>query len=225
MKSNEERSRIGRGAAICAALLLLAGPASAVSVLNLNSIDTSQFGSIAGAVDSTLTSTYDFVPTAAGGDGQITSTVYNGVGSASGLYVYTYQIELNDADASSVGAVIGATFKFTSVPSPVAGVGEAFFVDDGSGNVAPDLAFYDASTQTMGFRFIPVIQNGQTSFQVGLFSAVAPEETLALMIDSGAAGGQTYVLSNGAAPVPEPGAALVFALGFAVIAGRCRTRA
>jgi hypothetical protein len=33
------------------------------------------------------------------------------------------------------------------------------------------------------------------------------------------------VLSNGAAPVPEPTAALVFAIGFATIAASCRSKA
>lgn len=229
MNSQAEQIRTWSAAAICVALVTFAGPASAVSILNLTNIDTAGFGAITGVVDSTLTNSYDFIPEISGGDGQITSTVYNGAGSASGRYVYSYSIELYGSDVASVGAVVGLTFHFGSVPSSIEGF-DAFFVDDGSGSKAPDLAFYDDATQTAGFRFIPVIGNGEMSLTFGLVSDVAPAITVASMIDSGAEGGQVEILSNGvpagsAAPVPEPAAALVFALGFGAIARRCSHRA
>jgi hypothetical protein len=209
--------------ALGVAFLVSATPAAA---LTLNGIDSSTFDSIAGDEIATLTNSYDFIPVANGGDGLITSTVYQGIGDASGYYVYTYDIELFDADTASIGAVVGVTFDFGVIPVDINGIGDAFYVDDGSGGTAPDMAFYDTNTQTAGFRFIPLISNGETSFTFGLFSPNAPAETLAQLYDSGATGGEAYVLSNGApgAPVPEPSAALVFALGFAVLARRCRTR-
>jgi hypothetical protein len=230
MIPNIHQIRTLSATAVCVTLVALAGPASAVSILNLTSIDTAGFGSITGAVDSTLTNTYDFIPQITGGDGQITSTVYNGAGAASGSYVYSYSIELYGSNQASVGAVVGLTFHFGSFPSSVGGA-NAFFVDDGSGNKAPDLAFYDDATQTAGFRFIPIIGNGETSLTFGLVSDIAPAATVAQMIDSGATGGTVTILSNGvlppvgSAPVPEPAAALVFALGFGAIARRCSQRA
>jgi hypothetical protein len=152
--------------------------------------------------------------------------VYQGIGGASGQYVYTYSIELFDTDTASVGAVIAVTFEFGAMPTVIGGVGDAFYIDDGSGGVAPEMVFYDTGTQTAGFRFVPLIDNGETSLTFGLLSPNAPAETLAQLYDSGATGGQVSVLSNGtpAASVPEPSAALVFAVGFAAFARRCRTR-
>jgi hypothetical protein len=73
-----------------------------------------------------MTSSYDF--TADGIDGTITSTVYDGAGTASGYFVYTYQIELYDTTTSSIDSV---TFEFSSTPTVIDGIGDAFYVDDG----------------------------------------------------------------------------------------------
>ena len=171
---------------------------------------------------------YDFLPEVFGGDGLVTSTVFQGVGDASGNFVYTYEIELFDAPPASVGAVLGITFEFSSIPVAVAGVGDAFYVTDDSGTHAPDLAFYQEASLTAGFRFVPQITNGRTSHQFGLFSPNAAAETVAQVIDSGARGGESIVLSNGAPQggpnLPEPSAAALFALGFLTIARFCRTR-
>jgi hypothetical protein len=59
------------------------------------------------------------------------------------------------------------------------------------------MVFYDTGTQTAGFRFVPLIDNGETSLTFGLLSPNAPAETLAQLYDSGATGGQVTVLSNG----------------------------
>jgi hypothetical protein len=40
-----------------------------------------------------------------------------------------------------------------------------------------------------------------------------------------ATSGTATVLSNGVAPIPEPASGLVFAIGFAAIAARCRSKA
>jgi len=203
------------------ALVVSAAPATA---LTIGEIETADFNLLAGNEIATVTNSFDFIPVVNGGDGLVTSTVYEGIGDASGQYVYTYSIELFDADTASVGAVIAMTFEFGATPMTIDGVGDAFYINDGSGGVAPDMAFYDDTTQAAGFRFIPLIDNGETSLQFGLISPNAPAETLAQLYDSGATGGQVTVLSNGQVPVPEPSAALVFAWGFATLARRCRTR-
>jgi len=211
--------------AICAALLASTTPASAAS---LNVIDSSDYASILGTEVDSVTSTIDGI------DGTITSTVYEGTGSASGYYVYTYSIELSDTSVSSIDSVM---FEFGSTPVVVAGIGDSFAVDDGSGNIAPTSAYYIQSSETAGFEFEVNLAAGETSTDFGLFSAVAPATTEADVSGATrtggrragrsavAAGGTATVLSNGVAPVPEPTAAFVFAIGFAVIAARCGSKA
>jgi hypothetical protein len=219
----------------CAAMIFAVAPAFAAS---LSAIDSLSYTSIIGTEVDSMTSAYDF--TADGVDGTITSTVYQGTGTASGYFVYTYQITLDDASASSVDSV---SFNFSSTPTVVAGIGDAFYVDDGSGNVAPTSADYIESSLTVAFEFDLSIAAGDTSLEFGLFSAIAPDSTTAILSASTSSqprrgtrrgagpgvarlsSGTASVLSNGVAPVPEPTSALVFAIGFATIAARCRAKA
>jgi len=211
--------------AVCAALLFSVAPASAAS---LSVIDSSDYASILGTEVDSVTSSI------AGIDGTITSTVYEGTGAASGYYVYTYSIELSDTSTSSIDSVM---FEFGSTPVVISGIGDTFYVDDGSGNVAPTSAYYFQSSETAGFEYEVSIAAGETSLDFGLFSAVAPAPTQAELSGqtssagrksgrtSATASGTASVLSNGVAPVPEPTSALVFAIGFAAIAARCRSKA
>lgn len=199
--------------------------ASSAFALSLGAIDSAKFSSITGSEIAHLELEYDFLPEISGGDGLVASTVYEGLGAALGNYVYSYTISLFGAPPASVGSILGMTFAFHSTPVFLEGIGDAYYVTDDAGSVSPDLAFYQASTVTAGFRFIPQVKNDELSHQFGLFSPNLPAETTAQMIDSGALGGVTTVFSNGAAnPVPEPRAALVFALGLLTVALRCRTR-
>jgi len=210
---------------VSAVLLFFVTPASATS---LNVIDSLDYASILGTE-------VDSVTSAIGGiDGTITSTAYEGIGDASGYYVYTYSITLSDSSTSSIDSVM---FEFGSTPVEIAGIGDAFYVDDGSGNVAPTSASYVTSSNTAGFEYEVSIAAGETSYDFGLFSAVAPAMTEADLSGQTRTGGRRVgrnisatsgtaaVLSNGAAPVPEPTSALVFAIGFAAIAARCRSKA
>jgi hypothetical protein len=160
--------------------------------------------------------------------------VYEGTGAASGYYVYTYSITLTDSATSSIDSVM---FEFGSTPVAIAGIGDAFYVDDGSGNVAPTSAYYFESSETAGFEYEVSLAAGETSYDFGLFSGVAPATTEADVSGQARTGGRRVgrnlsttsgtatVLSNGIAPVPEPTSALVFAIGFAAIAARCRSKA
>jgi hypothetical protein len=210
--------------AACAALLFSAASASAAS---LNVIDSADYADILGAEVDSMTSTIDGV------DGTITSTVYEGIGAADGYFVYTYQIVLSDSSTSSVDSVM---FEFGSVPANIAGIGDSFYVDDGSGNVAPSSSTYVQSSETAGFEFQVNIGAGETSLEFGLFSEIAPAISGADIGATTASGGRrtsrgptattgtATVLSNGVAPVPEPTSAVVFALGFAVVAATCRAK-
>jgi hypothetical protein len=224
MKS-KSRDRFAQWSArlIGVAALALCAFAMPAAALTISSTDSATLSSVTGTQVGTMTSVYDFDPVA-GGDGTITSTVYEGIGAAEGYYVYTYEIELYDSTQASIGAIVGVTFEFSATPASVTGIGEAFYVSDGTGSIAPDLAIYNETTKTAAFRFDGYIGSGETSYVFGLFSPNAPLASDAQLIDGGALGGTASVLSNGVAAVPEPSAALVFALGFVTIAARCRTK-
>jgi hypothetical protein len=192
-------------------LALSSRPASA---LPLTGISDSTLAALTGTQVDTLTTAFDFAPTVAGGDGTVSSSVFEGVGDAVGLYVYVYQIDLFDAATSSVSAISGMAFDFTSPEAIASGGGslEAFTVTDDGGSVGPLLASHTGTTAR--FFFIPEIGNGETSHQFGLFSASLPGTAIATMLDSGAGLVlEPTVLSNGSTPVPEPHAAVLFGVG------------
>jgi hypothetical protein len=203
---------------IASVLALSSNPASA---LTLTGISDASLASLTGAQVDTLTSAFDFAPTTAGGDGTVTSTVFEGAGDADGLFLYVYQIDLFDASTSSVSAISGIAFDFTT-PAAIAfdgGTLKAFTVTDDGGSVGPLLASHTGNTAR--FFFIPEIGNDETSHQFGLISATAPGTAIATLLDSGAGLVlQPTLLSNGAAaPVPEPNAALLFVVGCVTLVG------
>ena len=183
--------------------------------LSLTEIDGGTFDTLTGDLVGSLSSTYDFRPEIDGGDGVVTSLVFEGAGAAEGNFVYVYQIELYTTPPASVGSIWGMSWDFTAMPVDVVGVGEAFFIGDGSGTLDPLLANWEDGTAS--FAFVPAITNGSLSHSFGLVSPNAPAETIAQLIDSGALGGSAPVLLNGAIPMPEPTAALVFGLGLLIV--------
>ena len=171
----------------------------------------------------------DRVPTDYWATGEVTNRLIEelGVGDADGLYLYVYTITLLDASTSSVSAISGIAFDFTTPASIDIGDGsfEAFTVTDDGDSVGPLLASHTGDTAR--FFFIPEIGNDATSQQFGLFSASAPGTAIATMLDSGAGLAlEPTVLSNGAEPMPEPHAALLFVVGFVTMTsfGRRRRR-
>jgi hypothetical protein len=210
MKRISRRSVSLVALALAIGLSMLALSSRPASALPLTGISDSTLAALTGAQVDTLTTAFDFVPTVAGGDGTVTSSVFEGVGGALGLYVYVYQIDLFDAATSSVSAISGMAFDFTSPEAISFGGGslEAFTVTDDSGSVGPLLASHTGTTAR--FFFIPEIGNGETSHQFGLFSASPLEPT---------------VLSNGSIPAPEPHAAVLFAVGCVTVVSFGRRRA
>ncbi len=189
---------------------------SIAQALSLTEIDGGTLDALTGNLVGSLSSTYDFRPEINGGDGVVTSQVFAGTGAAAGNFVYVYQIELYPSPPASVGSVWGMRWDFTAMPVDVAGIGEAFFIGDDAGSLDPMVANW--ADGRASFVFVPAITNGALSHAFGLVSPNAPAETLAEMIDSGALGGTAPVLSNGAIPMPEPTAALVFGLGLLIVA-------
>ena len=182
--------------------------------LSLAEIDTGTLDALTGSLVDSLSTTYDFVPEVNGGDGVVTSQVFQGAGAAAGDFVYVYSIELYATPPASVGAIWGMDWSFSETPVDVAGVGESFFVGDDGGAVAPvDTSWSDGELQVV---FIPAIGNGELSHAFGFVSPNAPGVTTASLIDSGAVGGTAAVLSNGAL-VPEPSSALVFGVGLLIV--------
>ena len=225
MKRSWRRCPSLLGLAIGAVLFTLS--ASPAAALTLSGISKSSLASLTGAQVDTLTSAFDFAPTVVGGDGTVTSTVFEGAGDADGLFLYVYNIVLFDASTSSVSAISGIAFDFTTPESIDFGDGsfEAFTVTDDGGSVGPLLASHTG--ETARFFFIPEIGNDETSQQFGLFSASGPGTAIATLLDSGAGLAlEPTVLSNGAEPMPEPHAALLFVVGFVTMTsfGRRRRR-
>jgi hypothetical protein len=212
---------LARAGLVLGLVVAIASSAQPAAALSLTEIDSTTFDSITGAPIATLTSSFDFSPAAAGGDGTVTSSVYIGTGDAAGNNVYVYSIELFSNPPASVSAVSGISFDFDNAPVTLTlGSGEsfdAFYVND-DGAVGPLLASHTGSTAR--FIFIPEIGNSETSHQFGLVSPSLPNLKVATVLDSGA--GllvQPTVYSNGsAAPLPEPHAAVLFGVGLLIVA-------
>jgi hypothetical protein len=210
---------------LAAGLSLLALSSRPASALSLTEISDATLDAFTGTQIDTLTTAFDFAPTVPGGDGTVTSSVFEGVGDAEGLFLFVYQIDLFDEATSSVSAISGMAFDFTTPETIAFGGGslEAFSVTDDGGSVGPLLASHTGTTAR--FFFIPEIGNDETSHQFGLFSASLPNTVIATMLDSGAGLAlEPTVLSNGAAPVPEPTAAVLFGVGCLMVVGFGRRR-
>ena len=197
-------------------LLLLVG-SNPAGALTIGSLDDSGFAAIVGdPVGDILFSAFDFSPMTPGGDGGVTSAVYEGTGAAAGNYVYTYRID--HFATSSEFKISGITFDFGADPIDLPGVGDAFVVDDGGAGVAPTLASYGGGVAT--FLFFPHLEDGESTLTFGLLSPNAPALEVATILDSGIVFGQPAIWSNGQVPTgqtPEPGAALLFGLGFVAV--------
>jgi hypothetical protein len=198
------------------ALVLCVGLAPlSTRALSLAEIDGGTLDALTGSLVDSLATPYDFMPEVTGGDGVVTSQVFDGAGAAAGSFVYLYSIELYPTPPASVGAVWGMRWSFSETPLDVAGVGESFFVGDDGGTVDPvGVSWSDGELLV---TFIPAIGNGDLTHAFGFVSPNAPAVAIAQLIDSGAIGGTALVLSNGA-PVPEPSAALVFGVGLLIVA-------
>lgn len=185
--------------------------------LSNTSITTAQFGTIAGAVVATLNSTFDFAPTTPGGDGRVISTVYQGIGNAAGLYVYTYQLfHFSNSSENYIDAIRIKDFITEPVAVNIPGVGivTSFYVDV-PGQIAPGSGpgntVWLSATAHLQFKKSPHwLSKGRTSTIFGVFSPLPPIVGTADVEDTGK---QTY--PSVLVPTPEPGAAILVFMGLA----------
>lgn len=163
-----------------------------------------------------LVSTFDFDPSTMGGDGSVTSTVYN---CGTGYFGYTYQIFHSSGSSESLIRGISMDWNFLTYFTFDSTVTTSFWIT-GSGTPAPSDADMSPSFTkgSLHFGFTGILP-GATSAIFGAVSTAPPITVVADVINTGSTLQSASVL----APTPEPGtlALLASALtGFGVIRRR-----
>ena len=178
----------------------------AVSLSNTG-ITSGSFASFADISSPTsMVTTFDYSPGTLGGDGDVWSSVFPGIGGALGNYVYLYQI--NHFTTSSEAKASGISFDWNS---PVVPPLVSFYITDGPGTLAPTSVDLDAGG-VMSFFFTPPgsIPKGASSYFMGAISPYAPGVVIADVLDSGL----TLASASVFAPsVPEPTTMLLLGSG------------
>jgi len=175
--------------------------------LSNTSITSAGFATFADISSPTsLVGYFDYAPGTVGGDGSVSSTVYPGIGFATGNYVYVYQIThfLTSSEEKSSGMSLDWG---TSVFPPAS----SFYISDGTGTLAPTVVDLDAGG-VLSFLFTPPgqIPKGATSFAMVAVSPFASGTVVADVLDGGVTLGSASVL---APSVPEPTTMLLLGSG------------
>ena len=223
---------------LCSLVLLLAlfGVSSVHAVALMKTpITATTFASIADVSNplvSALTSCFDFLPATSGGDGCVYSQVFPGIGNASGLNVYIYQI--NHFAGSSEIKIDGASFDFLTDPtsSLVNGM-DSFQISVTPLPPQPGAPFLPGNTVvgradwvggggggSLSFGGLtPWLLPGDVSHVFGTFSPLPPITVIANVLDT-----SSELSAKVYSPAPEPGTLLLLGSGLAGLAGYARLK-
>lgn len=161
------------------------------------------------SLPTSLVGYFDYEPGTVGSDGSVSSTVYPGIGFASGNYVYVYQIShfLTSSEAKASGMSLDWG---PSVFPP----GLSFYISDGTGTLAPTFVDLDAGG-VLSFLFTPPghIPPGATSFAMVAISPLGSGTVVADVLDGGVTLGSASVLAPTVPTVPEPTTMLLLGSG------------
>lgn len=165
-----------------------------------------------------LTPPYDFTTPKGDNnhlDGYVFTAVYPGAGSASGKWIYVYQVQL--LSPADIPVVNGMSWKWVPQPETVEGI-TSFRITEGE----PKIGFGLGSVDIAGAKWHPhptsptadfdfKIENQGVTYIFGLFSSLPPTIIEATIRDSG-----TLVSRPGIyTPTPEPPVLLLFGTALA----------
>jgi len=193
-------------------------PVRAVPLSNTN-IDWTTFTSLAdlsNPVGIPFIDTFEF---SGGPQGEIISAVFPGIGNASGLYVYVYQLKVYTppptGKVDELSVPIKGPFSFTDVlrvgepNSFYIGSGVPSYFLYGQGDKAPSSAALSFNVVSWSWPDPNYIPNDESSYIVGYFSPVIPTKTYANLSDSGQETKFPLVYT----PSPEPSIGLLMGVG------------
>jgi hypothetical protein len=159
---------------------------------------------------------FDFDPLTVGGDGAVTTVVYQGFGDAAGLYVYVYQIahftgssELNINGMSF--DILGPIVTNPSSINPRLPATLAFQVENTGDVSVNDATLYVGPIPSISFT-IPTLRPGETTWVFGFFSPVIPTKTTAVVRDT-IQDPTKVTYPRIYTPSPEPSVGVMFGLG------------
>jgi hypothetical protein len=201
-------------------------------VLTNTEIDVADWSSIAGtAVSSALVSTFDFSPATTGGDGQVVSQVFDGIGDLDGFIIFAYQATLFSGSSSTDLTKLSFKIPFSTLDTDLLdfdgdGADDTSFWINGSiggafvgGSIAPEIAVFQPVNQNSSWGDsgdLLWLGKGQVSRVFGY----AVPEALGFQIIGANVLDTTITVKDPQVytPNPEPGSMLVW-LGATVCCG------
>jgi hypothetical protein len=160
---------------------------------------------------------FDFYPLTVGGDGAVTTVVYQGFGDAAGLYVYVYQIaHFSGSSENKIQGmtldILGPVITNPSSVDPDLPPTFAFQVENTGTKSLGDGSLFPGNPPSGSF-FLPLgnpLYPGETTWIFGFFSPVLPTKVEASVINTVR---NFEVTPKIYTPSPEPSMGIMFGLG------------